>query len=89
MARRRTTLELDERLLDAADAEAQRTGRSEADVIEDALRQRFDAQRPSIVDQVWARHGETALSEDDALALAYSELKAMRKERDAGDKAAS
>jgi hypothetical protein len=88
VARRRTTVELDEQLLDAARSEADRTGRSEAEVIDEALRLRFDARRPSVVDQVWAR--ETgALSEDEALTLAYAELKAMRTERGAGNKAAS
>jgi len=89
VARRLTTVELDEELLDATQAEAERTGRSEADVIEDALRRRFETRRPSVVDEVWARNAGDALSEDDALALAYGELKAMRTERGAGDKAAS
>jgi hypothetical protein len=88
MARRRTTVELDEQLLEAAHVEAERTGRSEADVIEDALRRRFDARRPSVVDQVWDRNSGDALSEDEALALAYAELKQMRTERGAGDRAA-
>ncbi len=35
------------------------------------------------------RNAGGALSEDEALALAYGELKAMRTERGAGDKAAS
>lgn len=89
MARRRTTVELDEQLLNAADAEAKRTGRSEADVIEDALRRHFEGRRPSVVDQVWARNAGSALSEDEALALARSELRAMRSERGSGDEAAS
>lgn len=89
MTRRRTTVELDEFLLDAADAEAKRTGRSESEVIEDALRQRFEAQRPSVVDAVWARNAPEALSEDEALALAYRELAELRNERNAGNKAAS
>lgn len=84
-----TTVDLDEELLDATHAEAERTGRSEADVIEDALRRRLDARRPSVVDEVWARNTGGALSEDDALALAYGGLKAMRSERGAGDTAAS
>jgi hypothetical protein len=89
VARKRTTVELDEDLLDAARTEAERTGRSEADVIEDALRRRFGGRRPSVVDEVWGRNTEDPLSEDEALALAYGELKAMRATRGAGDKAAS
>ncbi|HUP68569.1 MAG TPA: ribbon-helix-helix protein, CopG family [Acidimicrobiales bacterium] len=89
MARRRTTVELDEQLLDAADAEAERTGRSEDDVIEDALRRHFDGRRASVVDEVWARNAGDALSEDEALTLARSELRAMRQERGVDDKAAS
>lgn len=42
----------------------------------------------SVVDEVWARNAPQALSEDEALALAYDELKAMRRERGT-DKAAS
>lgn len=89
MVRRRTTVELDEQLLNAADAEAKRTGRSEDEVIEDALRRHFEGRRPSVVDEVWARNAGDALSEDEALTLARRELLAMRRERGAGDKAAS
>lgn len=88
MARRRTTIELDEQLIVAADAEAKRTGRSEDEVIEDALRQHFEGRRPSVVDDVSARNVSEALSEEEALSLAREELHAMRQERRAGGKAA-
>ncbi|MHB8669149.1 MAG: hypothetical protein ACYDAD_01065 [Acidimicrobiales bacterium] len=90
MGKRRATVELDERLVAAARAEAARTGRTESDVIEDALEKQLGARRPSVVDEVWARNAANALSEDEAMALAMSELKAARGERQngAGDKAA-
>ena len=87
MARRRTTVEIEEELLDAAHAEAERIGRSDAEVIEAALRDHLE--RPSVLDEVWARNAGSALSEDEAMALARTELKAMRGERGAGTKAAS
>src|SRR2546430_2148785 len=66
MTRRRMTVELDEELVDAAGEEAARTGRSDNDVIEDALREHFGRPRPSVVDAVWARNATTPLSEDEA-----------------------
>lgn len=86
---RSVTLEVDEALLNAAQAEARRTGRSEAEVVELALRQRFDRPLGSVAEQVWARDASDELTEDEALALARSELEAMRRERKGPDKAAS
>ena len=81
MAKRPMTVEVDEALVDATEAEARETGQSEAEVIEQALRVHFGKGRPSVVDRVWARNAPQALSEEEALALAYDELKAMRRER--------
>lgn len=89
MARRPTTVELDEDLLNAARAEAAQTGRSESEVIEAALRGHFDQRRPSVVDQVWSRNASDPLAEDEGLALAYEELKAMREERAEADRGTS
>jgi hypothetical protein len=83
------TVELEEGLLDAARAEAHRTGRSEAAVIEDVLRRHFESRRASVADEVWVRNASDALSGDEALELAYAELKAMRRQRGDADKAAS
>ena len=89
MAKRPMTVELDESLVEAAQAEARRTGRSEAEVIEQVLRAHFETRRASVVDEVWARNAPHALTGDEALALAYDELKAMRRERGEANKAAS
>jgi len=88
MAKRPMTIEVDESLVEAIAAEARQTGRSPADVVEQALRVHFEQHDHSVVDEVWARNAPQALSEDEVLALAYDELKAMRRERGT-DKAAS
>lgn len=43
----------------------------------------------SVVDCVWARTGADSLSEKEALALGYDELKAMRRKRGESGKATS
>ncbi len=82
------TVDVEESLADATRVEAQQTGRSEAEVVEDALRRHFET-RASVTDEVWARNADGALSGDEALSLAYDELKAMRRERGEAAKAAS
>jgi len=72
MARRRTTLYLDDDLLQAAAERAARTGR----VIEEALRRFLGLE--SVVRRIQAR-GD--LDEDESLALAYDELDTLRTER--------
>jgi hypothetical protein len=88
MPKQPLTVELEEDVILAARAEASRKGQSEAAVIEQALREHL-ALSASVTDQVWARNRGDALSEDEALALAYSELEAMRRERGDSGKAAS
>lgn len=41
----------------------------------------FEGRSRSVIDKVWARNASQPLSEDEALALAYDELRAMRRER--------
>ncbi len=89
MAKRSVTLQVDEALLEAAQAEGRRTGRSEAEVIELALRQRFEEPLGTVAEQVWARNASEELSEEEVLALARAELVEMRRERGGPDKAAS
>jgi predicted transcriptional regulator len=76
MARRKTTLYLDDELLRAAAERAARSGRQESDVIEEALRRYLGLE--SIVRQIQAR-GD--LDEDESLAVAYNELDALRAKR--------
>jgi hypothetical protein len=76
MARRKTTLYLDDELLQAAADLAARSGRQESDVIEEALRRYLGLE--SIVRRIQAR-GD--LDEDESLAVAYNELDALRAKR--------
>ncbi len=78
MARKKTTVYIDEELLRAAKIEAARSDRSDSDVIEAALRNLLQL---DVADRVWARNSAQPLSADDALALAYAELDAVRKTR--------
>lgn len=87
MAKRPITVEVDKSLVEATVAEARQTGRSEAEVVEEALRAHFEGRRHSVADEVWARNAPEALSEDEALAVAYEELKALRRERGANREA--
>jgi hypothetical protein len=74
-SKKKVTFYLDEDVLRAARVHAARSDRRDSDVVEEALRQYlgFD-----VVEQVWAR---SDLGEDEAMALAASELHAMRDEK--------
>ena len=89
MPKRALTVEVDEEVVALALAEAKRTGRSEAEVVEDALRSHFEKKSPSVAEKVWARNQPDSLSGEDALALAYDELRAMREERRQAQRATS
>ena len=88
MPKRPLTVELEEDVIQATQAEATRHGESEAAVVEQALRKHLSRSR-SVTDRVWARNDSDALTEDEALALAYDELKAMRQERGSPGKVAT
>jgi hypothetical protein len=88
MPKQPLTVELEEDVIVAARAEATRKGQSEAAVVEEAIREHL-ARQSSVTEQVWARNQSDSLTEDDALALAYDELKTMRRERGDSGKAAS
>jgi hypothetical protein len=81
MARRPTTITIDEALLDAAQTVAEHSGTTTDEVIEAALRRHLALVRPSVVDEVWARPGARPLSAEEAMKLAYAELDAFRAER--------
>jgi hypothetical protein len=80
MAKEKTTLYLDEEVLRQTAAAAAGSGRDESEVVEEALRRYLGFE---VVDRVWARNAENALDPDEALALAYAELRAARTEPDA------
>lgn len=75
MVRKKTTLYMDEDLLRSAKLLADRTDRSEYDIVEDALR-RYLAFH--VLEHVWER--PDLPDEDAALEIAYDELHSMRSE---------
>jgi hypothetical protein len=78
MARRKTTVYLDEDVLRASRVLAARTGQHEYEIVNAALRSFLGL---AAVERVWAR---SHLSEQEASALASSELRAMREEAGGG-----
>lgn len=80
MGRRATTVQLDEELLSAVEEVAKRSGQTADSIIENAVRARFAAEE--VLDHLWARLAAGDLTDQDSLALAYSELRAMRADRD-------
>ncbi len=75
MARRKTTVYLDEDLLRAAKVRAARTGQKEYEVFEAALKEFLGF---GILERTRAR---SELSEEQALTMAYEEIHAMREGR--------
>ena len=76
MAKAKTTVYLDEDILRATRVAAARRGKRDSEVFEDALRAYL---RLDVIDRIRSR---SDLTEEEALQLAYSELRAMRAERD-------
>jgi hypothetical protein len=72
MAKRKTTIYVDEEVLRAARVTAARTGKRDSQIVEEALREYLGL---GVLERVW---GRSTLSEEDALALAYEELHASR-----------
>jgi hypothetical protein len=79
MAKTRTTLTVDADVLRAVRIKAARTGKRDSEVIEESLRRDLGL---SVFEEIWAKV-KNPLSEEEAMKLAYSELRAMREERDA------
>lgn len=80
--RRKTTLTIDEDLLRSVKIAAAREDKPEYVIVEDALRRHLSL---DVIDRIRAQSAaQGALTDDEAMALAYSELKAMRAERDQG-----
>ena len=74
MARRQTTLYLDDEILQAAQVVASRSQRDQSQVVEDALRSYLGL---DVVEEVWR---SSDLSEAEALALADEEKQAAREQ---------
>jgi hypothetical protein len=79
MARTEDDVRIGGALLAAVRARAARAGRPEAEVVEEALRRYLGLD--ALLEDVWAANSDGP-SEDEALELAYSELRAARAERD-------
>ena len=77
MARRPTTVTLDEKVIEDLHAVADRLGASEDAVVEQSV-QRFVSL--DVLDELWARNH---LPEDEAHAIAAEELRAFRSESQA------
>jgi hypothetical protein len=82
VARRKTTVYIDEALLRAAKVAAARSGRHEYEVFEDALRAHLGL--GEVMEQLRARtRPEDVPGDKEAMAIAAAELAAVRAERDA------
>ncbi len=73
MARKKTTIYIEDTLLKAAKVLAARTGKKEYEVVEDALRGYLGL---GALEKIWNR---SKLTEREALAIAYQELHAGRR----------
>lgn len=77
MARRKTTVYIDETLLRAAKVAAARSGKREYEVFEDALREHLGL--ASAVERIWAGiTPQDAPSEEEAARFAAEELASIR-----------
>lgn len=79
MAKRKTTVYLDDEVLRAAKVYAARKDLRDTDVIESALREYLGLE---LFDKVWSRN--TDLDPDEAMRVAYDELAAARAQRRGG-----
>jgi hypothetical protein len=77
MAKRKTTLYVDEEVLRAAKVMAARQGKRDSEIFEEALRAYTGFELLDLLDEVGRRND---LSEEEALKLAYEELHASRRE---------
>lgn len=80
MARKKTTVYIDEGLLRAAKVTAARSGKREYEVFEEALRGHLGM--AGAVEEIWAGIGrEDAPSDEEAMRIANEEIAAVRAER--------
>jgi len=78
MARRPTTIEVDEQLLDALRRAAADDGVAPDDLVEEALRRYFGLRGLAVLDELTEKCREPELTEDEAMALAVAEVRAVR-----------
>jgi gamma-glutamyl:cysteine ligase YbdK (ATP-grasp superfamily) len=78
MSKTRTTLTVEEEVLRAVRIKAARDGKRDSEVIEESLRRDMGLDE---LERIWAR--VKPLPEKEGLKLAYQELQAMRREKDA------
>lgn len=76
MPKTRTTLTVDAEVLRAVRIKAARTGKRDSEVIEESLRRDLGL---DALDELWAK--VRPISEEEAMALAVSEVHAMREEQ--------
>jgi hypothetical protein len=83
MARRPTTVEIDEGILDALARAAREDGRPQGEVIEEALRRYFGLRGVVVLDEMADAQAAAgvSLTDDEAMALAVAEVRAARAER--------
>jgi hypothetical protein len=74
MAKIRTTLTIDEKVLRAVKVRAARMGRRDSEVIEDAIRRDLGL---DLLERAWSKGGD--LDEDEAMALALEAQRAARR----------
>jgi Ribbon-helix-helix protein, copG family len=77
MAKLRTTVTLDEKVLRAVRVKAARTGRRDSEVIEEALRRDLGFE---LLERIWAK---ADLDEDEAMRIAVEEQHKARRARKA------
>lgn len=78
MPKSAATVKLDDEVLDAVRREAARSGRTEDDIVEAAVRWYLG---PSVLDRLRERN---RLDEEEAMAIALEEVAAHRRERRSG-----
>jgi hypothetical protein len=83
MARRQPTVELDESLIEAARAVAERSGVPEDELYERALRDVLARDFGALMDEIAAYQAASGvtIADDEALELAVEEVRAARDER--------
>jgi len=83
MARRQPAVELDESLIEAARAVARRSGVPESEVYERALRDVLTRDFADLMDEIaeYQSARGVPVGDDEAMALADEELRALRDER--------